>query len=505
MPRLSLYRPEKGNDYKFIDKQIYEMFQVGGTDLFFHKYIGPVDPGDPNHATSPTTIQDVLFLENRDRKYDTDVYIMRGVYNVQDIDFNLSQFGLFLQNDTIFLTVHINNSVETLGRKVMSGDVIELPHLKDDFALNDFSMALKRFYVVEDINRAAEGFSATWYPHLYRLKLKPIIDSQEFKDILDLPQDMETFAGTWEEGKHYYVGQTFKYNGKLYKVTDEAYGVLPPNSDFYDDISDGGMLRDVMSTYAKEKALNDGVLAEAEAAAPLSGYDTRNFFTLQLDDKGNVDLITIDNPGVTIDDTHTTDATRPTPTKSGYQGYLVGDGVPPNGAPYGFGIQFPTNASEGDFFLRTDYLPSRLFRFDSKRWVKYEDRVRMLKTNTDNREIQKTDFVNNTQYSGIRSLYTDTFIIKSPMVFRNTDLTASLDLVNNKVITTIDYLEKYGVEVFVNEQVMPLTSIFVEGGKLGFITSYTLKVTDKVCWTIYAEKVLQRVALSKVLRPTADL
>ena len=29
MPRLSLYKPEKGNDFKFIDKEVYEMFQVG--------------------------------------------------------------------------------------------------------------------------------------------------------------------------------------------------------------------------------------------------------------------------------------------------------------------------------------------------------------------------------------------------------------------------------------------------------------------------------------------
>ncbi len=64
MPRLSLYRPEKGNDFKFIDKQVYEMFQVGGTDVLVHKYIGPVDPTDPNKAMGELTIQDVLFLEN---------------------------------------------------------------------------------------------------------------------------------------------------------------------------------------------------------------------------------------------------------------------------------------------------------------------------------------------------------------------------------------------------------------------------------------------------------
>jgi len=34
MPRLSLYKPEKGNDYTFLDKTVVEMFTVGGTDVF---------------------------------------------------------------------------------------------------------------------------------------------------------------------------------------------------------------------------------------------------------------------------------------------------------------------------------------------------------------------------------------------------------------------------------------------------------------------------------------
>ena len=108
MPRLSLYKPDRGKDFEFLDRQILEMFTVGGTDLFIHKYLGPDNPdaedatADQPHydAVKETNIQDLLFLENRDRKYDADVYTMRGIYNVQDVDFDLSQFGLFLQNDT---------------------------------------------------------------------------------------------------------------------------------------------------------------------------------------------------------------------------------------------------------------------------------------------------------------------------------------------------------------------------------------------------------------------
>ena len=351
MPRLSLYKPQRGNDYAFIDKQVYEMFTVGGTDINIHKFLGAENPSEADatadqpryDAVKETNIQDMLFLENRDRKYDPDIYTMRGIYNVQDIDFNLSQFGLFLSNDTLFLTIHINSSVKTLGRKIMAGDVIELPHLKDEYALNDLSFALKRFYVVEDVNRAAEGFSQTWYPHLYRLKLKQIVDSQEFKEILDLPA---------EEG---------------------ATG--------------GDTLRSLLSTYDKEMQINDAVVAQAEADAPKAGYDTSHYFSLQLDENGNTELV--DTDGDDIPDT------MRSAIKSGYNGYLLGDGIPTNGESFGHGISFPTNTTVGDFFLRTDFSPNRLFRYDGNRWVKQEDNVRMTLTGTNNRTNQKGTFINN--------------------------------------------------------------------------------------------------------------
>ena len=359
MPRLSLYRPNKTADYEFLDRIINEQFSIGGTDLFIHKYLGTKNPTDenatadqPQYATiKETNIQDMLFLENRDRKYDADIYRIRGVYNVQDNDFNLSQFGLFLSNDTLFLTIHINSSVKTLGRKVMPGDVIELPHLVDEYALNDYSVALKRFYVVEDVNRASEGFSQTWYPHLYRLKLKQIIDSQEYKDILDLP------AG------------------------DEA----------------GNTLRDVLSTFEIDMQINNAVIAQAEADAAKSGYDTSHFYTLQVDERGQTELITAD---LTTLDTSTqnelADRVNQTPERTGYSGYLLGDGLAPNGEAFGSGISFPLSSTKGDYFLRLDFMPNRLFRFDGTRWVKMEDNVRTTLSNTSTRNTQKGTFINNT-------------------------------------------------------------------------------------------------------------
>ena len=360
MPRISLYKPERGNDYYFLDRQIQEMFTVGGTDINIHKYLGPENPDtgtatadQPQYdAVKETNIQDLLFLENRDRKYDPDIYTMRGIYNVQDIDFDLSQFGLFLSNDTLFLTIHINSSVKTLGRKIMSGDVIELPHLKDEYAANDYSFALKRFYVVEDVNRAAEGFSQTWYPHLYRLKLKQIYDGQEYAEILDLPA---------EEG------------------SDTT-------------------LRDILSTYEKEMQINAAVVAQAEADAPKSGYDISHYYTVSTNDDGSVALTTADETDLDASNiTYTTDEIVSRPEREGYTGYLVGTGdAAPNGAPFGFGISFPRENVQGDFYLRTDFLPNRMFRYDGQRWVKVNDDIRMTLSNTLERQTQKSSFINNT-------------------------------------------------------------------------------------------------------------
>jgi hypothetical protein len=278
------------------------------------------------------------------------------LYNVQNIDFNLSQFGLFIDNDTLFMTMHINDFIKYIGRKPISGDVIELPHLKDQFALNEYDIGLPRYYVIEDVGRASEGFSVTWYPHLYRLKLKKITDAQQFADILDKP--------------------AIDANGDPSDMT----------------------LRDLLSTHGKELAINDQIIAQAEADAPKSGYETRQFYTMAVDPvTGRPLLNTADTEDLLASGAIDTTENSGRPIRTGYTGYLVGDGAPTNGYDFGFGIQFPDSANNEDFFLRTDFMPSRLFRFDGSRWVKVEDNVRMNMTNTDTRATQKTGFINNTK------------------------------------------------------------------------------------------------------------
>ena len=374
MPRLSIFKPEKGNDYKFFDRNIKEMFQVGGTDLHFHKYIGPYDqgssqkdgdasPSQPQYSgdsLNERTIQDLLFLENRDRKYADDIYIVRGIYNVQDADFNLSQFGMFLQNDTLFLTVHLNDIVERIGRKPLAGDVIEFPHMKEDYSLDEsIPIALKRYYVVEDVNRAAEGFSQTWWPHLLRLKMKTMVDSQEFRDIIG-------------------------------------------------DAATEGSLASYMSTFNREKTINDQVVKQAEEDSPKAGFNYKQYYVAPIDERGNIRTDNVNTADQRVSTDKTVNAVIDSPASSHYGFYLDGDGVAPNGHPAGFGISFPnSNIDKGDYFLRTDFLPNRLFRYDGARWVKIEDSVRITTTNNDSRANYKTGFVNNSSSDTINGLTTN--------------------------------------------------------------------------------------------------
>lgn len=546
MPRLSLYRPNKQNDYRFLDRTISEQFTVGGTDLYIHKYAGITNQGPSTDYTqpqylepNPTQIQDLLFLENRDRKYDSNIYRLRGHYNVQNLDFDLSQFGLFLNNDIIFITVHYNDMIDIIGRKLMVGDVLELPHLLDYNPLKeDIPVALKRFYQITDSNYASEGFTQTWFPHLWRIKCEPLVNSEEFADILNEPINQDNYLGDFDPNKTYPPGYTVDYAGKIYEsITNVPPGTTPPNADYWRPVENGS-LADILSTYNKNIAINNAALQEAERLLPKSGYDTSKLYIVptygeyssngvksgkfsqpappigintqpgntpgtpvtgsvmivrnpryrsaaagirisqqslasiwdmtvdtdfsdkidkfvqaqlsiieqapQLTDggSGSVEptmLLSVEPMGIvvgpygTADNTYATadqnpelpgftgDITinmdyradcipgyqyiaRSSPRSFGYSmGYMTGDGSAPNGFPLGdaqgsgtgAGISFPADPQVGDYFLRIDYLPQILYRWDGQMWIRISENVRtQTGFASDTNQSQLSSFIN---------------------------------------------------------------------------------------------------------------
>jgi len=521
-----------------MDKTISEMLTVGGTDLYIHKYMGPnaqtpsPDYTQPQYISpDPTQIQDLLFLENRDRVYDPDIYRLRGHYGVQNLDFDLSQFGLFLNNDIIFITVHYNDMIDIIGRKLMVGDVLELPHLLDYNPLKEtIPVALKRFYQITDSNYASEGFSQTWYPHLWRIKCEPLVDSQEFSQILQEPINKDNYLGQWDKDKTYPPGYVISYGDKNYisKIEVPA-GISPPNPTYW-ELDPNQNLKDILSTYNRNIEINNAQLEEAKRIVPKAGYDNSKLYvvptygvyesngvksgkfnqpappvnivsssagapsttgtvvymrnpkyknpsigikiskdviksiwdmTADMDIKDKFDkfvqasievtesrpyvlpegsgsralegqkilsissLGPVTGPYGTADNTYATadqDPTQPgftgtistqmdfradcdpafqyitraSPRSFGYEtAYLSGDGQAPNGYPSGAGISFPQNPQVGDYFLRIDYLPQILYRWDGQLWVRISTNVRTDTGFTADDKAQKSTFINN--------------------------------------------------------------------------------------------------------------
>lgn len=360
MPRISLWRENHSNDYKFFDNRIRELFTAGGVGVWVHKLLNSGATNAPGDATQPVyvnpsekNIQDLLFMENRDRHYEPDIYKLRGHYQLSDNDFNLSQFGMFLNNDTLFITFHINDMIERIGRKLIAGDVLEMPNMKDYWPLDDsIPTSLKKFYVVNEVLRAAEGYSPTWWPHLYRIKVTPMVDSQEFKDIMDQA------------------------------ATDDSDTTL----------------RDMMSPYLKNLEISNAIAAQANVYVPLSGYNTADLFVLPTYANGMSlqNYIVANNLVYTsnvITGNTTVNANVVTPTEN-ILSYLNGGSIAPNNLTVTALTYFPDNPVNGQYILRTDYLPNALYRWNSKRWQLVNEVLRAnIAGNVSNTQLGT--FVNN--------------------------------------------------------------------------------------------------------------
>jgi hypothetical protein len=418
--------------------------------------------------------------------------------------------------------------IQIVGRKLMVGDVIELPHLLDYNPLDEtIPTALKRFMQITDANYASEGFSPTWFPHLWRIKCEPLVDSEEFSQILSAPIDQDTYLGIWDKDKTYPAGYVITYGDKNYKaLIDVPAGTYPPDLTYWQlDTADN--LKDILATYNKNISINNAALVEAERLVPKAGYDRSNLYivptygeyssngilsrsinnpappvgvntnggdpnitttgtvmmvrnpnfknpspvlsipkaaiktiwdsTADMDyEKLNVfntvnletitlapqrtdtnsgpvsgDTIltvvsngTITGPYGTADNTYATADANPelpgftgtisqqmdwradcdpsfqfiarsSPRSFGYStGYLDGTGEAPNGLPTGAGISFPQNPQVGDYFLRIDYFPQLLYRWDGRMWVRISKNVRTPTGFTEANQSQLSGFIN---------------------------------------------------------------------------------------------------------------
>ena len=351
MSRISLWSPVKGADFQFTDRTVGENFRIAGDGILVHLYEGPTTDSTGNTDTSLTTIQDVLFLANNNRKYNPNVIELRGHHQPQDINYDLSQFGIFLSSDIIRIQFHYTDMIDSLGRKLIAGDVLEFPSLRD-VPIFDNAVGINRYYVVQDALYAAAGYGQKWFPHIWLVRAKLMTASVEFTEILDQAATGQTAGG---------VGQ--------------GIGIMP---DGFTQISDENgnpgqgknpNIANSLDLFCRIIKITDQNVAEAEKNA---------FFDPKFFESANL-YIYIDP-----------DTNYPVIGSN----YFSGDGDPPNGGPLlGAGISFPPGMTDGQYYLRIDYFPERLFQKQGPVYKLIEENV--LKNWTSYNRILDTFIDNN--------------------------------------------------------------------------------------------------------------
>lgn len=351
MPRISLWNPQKGADFYFTDRTIGENFRIAGDGILVHMYEGPTVDSDGNTDTSLTSIQDVLFLENTARKYNPDVIELRGHHQPQDVNYDLSQFGIMLSSDTIRIQFHYNDMVDSLGRKLIAGDVLEFPSMRD-VPIFDNAVGINRYYVVQDALYAAGGYGQKWFPHIWLVRAKLMTASPEFKEITDQANTGQTAGG---------VGQ--------------GIGIMPPGfTDTADTDGNPGTgcnpdIKGSLDLFCKILDITDKNVKEAAENA---------FFDPKFFESANLYIYIDPNTNYPVIGSN----------------YYSGDGEPPNGGPLkGAGITFPPDMKDGEYYLRLDYYPERLFQKQGKCFKLIE--VNVLKNWTAYNRVLDTFIDNN--------------------------------------------------------------------------------------------------------------
>jgi hypothetical protein len=273
-------------------------------------------------ATNVENIQDKIFLENRDRKYNKSPIRTKATYTPVDYQGFLAKMGFNspFNTEQFLFEFSFQQIVRMIGRPLVIGDIIHLP--SETFFTPRMEESLK-YLEITNVAWASTGFTPHWVPTLLRVVAEPAMASQETQDIF----------------------------GKLTEDFDEL-GTSDTNDGMrnkkYQDIHD----------------IDDSVRAEANTAVPQKGADYADKAKLseELKDwvEGDLDERLV----------RKLDRVR---HKWGV------DGLPPNGKEYTEGDEFPDKPKDGDYHRLTynkydRNLPPRLYRFSKakKRWLYLE-------------------------------------------------------------------------------------------------------------------------------------
>jgi len=186
----------------FISKLVKGHIDAGGVLMNVYRYMGPVEQ-DRNaigvlHDTRGSVktgmdigsfmpVQDTVLMENRDRVYDFETIArLRGVYQVSQYELEYARFGAMLSNDSLTVEFHAGDVEKQLGRRLILGDVIEMPHLRD---VSIDGRAMNKWYEVSSVVWSPQGIDAMYIRHVLGVVLRPLKHQQEFLMLFEKHKD----------------------------------------------------------------------------------------------------------------------------------------------------------------------------------------------------------------------------------------------------------------------------------------------------------------------------
>ncbi len=283
------------------------------------------------HDHVPTDIdnvQDNIFLENRDRDYNTESIRLKGAYDLLDVQSELTRFGIELPSQTIYLQVNFSACVAALGRPLIIGDIIQMPS-ETQFSAD--MEPIEKWVEVTDTAWSTEGYTPGWRPTLLRCILQPAFASQETQDIFG---DLKENEIPEELG-----------------LLDKGDGRHPVFADYSD---------------ASQEVEADALDATPERGAETSG-------TIRAWEEAEVQAAAAQG--------------LPNLQKIGQNpiGFQTEDAMPPNNAAFSEGDAFPGTPTHADYHRLTyesigSDVPARLYRYSSAkgRWIFLEKDKRAL-------------------------------------------------------------------------------------------------------------------------------
>ena len=338
--RYHLYQKERSNNYNYIDRVVKGFIEQGGALFHVYPIVALIGNDGVSHEIGEKgfLVSDPVFNESPKRKYSRETFDLWGVTKMNTPQFSFSFSGLsLLDGDEKEISFHYNSMIAQLGRKLLIGDVIEWSWLRD-LDIMGMETGMNKFYQVTASERDENGWAANYKYHLWKVKVKPITNSPEFADL---------FVQKNEDGS---------YDG-----------------DFYEDlnsINGGGGIDASNTTQKNELDIMDAVLAEAEEKGP----------SFRLHDEHHVYLD--ENNQVYVENRFIPQGIDGIPNQ------LNCEDIDYNTE---FGEFFPENPSNGDYFLRVDYNPPRLFK-------------RIVNEQTNEGKWQLVEFDNREKWTGVPAI-----------------------------------------------------------------------------------------------------